>query len=161
MQQAVRSEGALTPEKKAKVTAMLYRAFKASGKVDEALIAEGCRSCSELTRSRTFDTGAKAGALKRNSHWRPTPTSGRRTQRWCKRVRRFLDENFHWHDRLAKSGSDLEVVEILFAMVSGGSIVVIPETRRAVGRQAGTLQGRRNRIARCRGDGDGPHGSVA
>jgi transcriptional regulator with XRE-family HTH domain len=37
---AVRSEGALTPEKKAKVTAMLYRAFKASGKVDEALIAE-------------------------------------------------------------------------------------------------------------------------
>lgn len=43
------------------------------------------------------------------------------------RVRQFLDENSHWHDWLAKSGADLEVVEILFALVSGSSIVVIPE----------------------------------
>jgi hypothetical protein len=44
-----------------------------------------------------------------------------------KRVRRFLGENFHWHDRLAKFGSDLEVVQTLFDMVRGGSIAVIPE----------------------------------
>src|ERR1700730_12871326 len=44
-----------------------------------------------------------------------------------RRVRQFLGENFHWHDRLAKSGSDLEVVQTLFDMVGGGSIVVIPE----------------------------------
>jgi hypothetical protein len=43
------------------------------------------------------------------------------------RVRIFLGENFHWHDRLAKSGADLEVVETLFAMVRGGSVIVIPE----------------------------------
>jgi hypothetical protein len=43
------------------------------------------------------------------------------------RVRIFLDENFHWHERLAKSGTDLEVVETLFAMVRGGSVIVVPE----------------------------------
>jgi hypothetical protein len=43
------------------------------------------------------------------------------------RVRQFFGENFHWHDRLAKSGSDLEVVQTLHEMVRGGSIVVIPE----------------------------------
>lgn len=37
---AAKLKASLTPEKKAKTTAMLYRAFKASGKVDEALIAE-------------------------------------------------------------------------------------------------------------------------
>lgn len=37
---AARPTGLLTPEKKAKAVAMLYRAFKASGKIDEALIAE-------------------------------------------------------------------------------------------------------------------------
>jgi hypothetical protein len=43
------------------------------------------------------------------------------------RVRAFLSENFHWHDRLSESGTDLEVVETLFAMVRGGSVIVIPE----------------------------------
>jgi hypothetical protein len=44
-----------------------------------------------------------------------------------KRVRAFLGENFHWHDRLAKSGADLHVVQTLMDMVRGGSVVVIPE----------------------------------
>ncbi|TDV13900.1 hypothetical protein [Paraburkholderia caballeronis] len=43
------------------------------------------------------------------------------------RVRQFLGKNFHWHAELAKSGSDLEVVQMLHEMVRGGSIVVIPE----------------------------------
>lgn len=43
------------------------------------------------------------------------------------RVREFLGENFHWHERLAQSGSDLEVVQMLQDMVRGGSIVVLPE----------------------------------
>ena len=44
-----------------------------------------------------------------------------------KRVRAFLGENFNWHDRLSKSGTDLEVVETLFEMVRSGSVIVIPE----------------------------------
>jgi hypothetical protein len=43
------------------------------------------------------------------------------------RVRRFLQENFHWQERLAKTGSALEVVQTLQDMVRGGSVVVIPE----------------------------------
>ncbi|SAL36230.1 hypothetical protein [Caballeronia humi] len=44
-----------------------------------------------------------------------------------KRVRVFLSENFHWHGRLANSGTDLDVVETLMDMVRGGCVVVIPE----------------------------------
>jgi hypothetical protein len=44
-----------------------------------------------------------------------------------KRVRAFLGENFHWHQRLAKVGADLDVVQTLMDMVRGGSVVVIPE----------------------------------
>ena len=44
-----------------------------------------------------------------------------------KRVRAFLGENFHWHDRLVKDGTDLHVVQTLMDMVRGGSVVVIPE----------------------------------
>jgi hypothetical protein len=44
-----------------------------------------------------------------------------------KRVRTFLGDNFHWHDRLARSGADLRVVQTLMDMVRGGSVVVIPE----------------------------------
>jgi hypothetical protein len=44
-----------------------------------------------------------------------------------KRVRVFLSENFHWHERLAKGGTDLDVVKTLMDMVRGGSVVVIPE----------------------------------
>lgn len=43
------------------------------------------------------------------------------------RARRFLGDNFHWHDRLAEKGTALEVVQTLHAMVRGGSVVVIPE----------------------------------
>jgi hypothetical protein len=46
------------------------------------------------------------------------------------RVRRFLGANFHWHDRLLRSASDLEVVNTLFAMVRGDSIAVIAEEPR-------------------------------
>jgi hypothetical protein len=45
-----------------------------------------------------------------------------------KRVRQFLGAHFHWHDRLSKSGSNLEVMQTLRDMVRGGSVVVIPET---------------------------------
>lgn len=44
-----------------------------------------------------------------------------------KRVRTFLRENFHWHDRLARSGTDRDVVQTLMNMVHGGSVVVIAE----------------------------------
>lgn len=43
------------------------------------------------------------------------------------RVRGFLGANFHWHDRLANKGSDLEVIQVLHDMVRGGSVLVIPE----------------------------------
>jgi hypothetical protein len=43
------------------------------------------------------------------------------------RVRHFLRDNFHWQERLAKTGSALEVVQTLQDMVRGGSVVVIPE----------------------------------
>lgn len=33
------------------------------------------------------------------------------------RIRDFLRANFHWHDRLVKSGSDLDVVKTLVDMV--------------------------------------------
>jgi hypothetical protein len=35
------------------------------------------------------------------------------------RVRVFLGENFHWHERLAKDGTDLDVVKTLMDMVRG------------------------------------------
>jgi hypothetical protein len=44
-----------------------------------------------------------------------------------KRMRAFLGKNFHWHDRLVKSGADLDVVQTLKEMVRGDSVVVIPE----------------------------------
>jgi hypothetical protein len=44
-----------------------------------------------------------------------------------KRVRVFLGENFHWHERLARTGADIDVVQALMDMVRGGSVVVIPE----------------------------------
>ncbi len=47
--------------------------------------------------------------------------------RLVERVREFLDDNFHWHERLARSGSAFAVVETLQDMVRGGSVVVIPE----------------------------------
>ena len=43
------------------------------------------------------------------------------------RARAFIKENFHWHERLAKCGTDLDVVQTLMDMVGGGSVVVIPE----------------------------------
>ncbi|SAL34394.1 hypothetical protein [Caballeronia humi] len=43
------------------------------------------------------------------------------------RARAFLKENFHWHERLANCGTDLDVVQMLMDMVRGGSVVVIPE----------------------------------
>src|ERR1700677_2094465 len=51
-----------------------------------------------------------------------------------KRVRQFLGANFYWHDRLSKSGSNLDVMQTLRDMVRGGSVVVIPETAVSGGR---------------------------
>ncbi|SAL45181.1 hypothetical protein [Caballeronia humi] len=43
------------------------------------------------------------------------------------RVRGFLGNNFHWHERLAKSGTSLDVVQTLMDMVRSGSVVLIAE----------------------------------
>lgn len=43
------------------------------------------------------------------------------------RVRLFLGTNFHWHEQLAKSGTDLEVIETLQSMIRGESVVLIAE----------------------------------
>jgi hypothetical protein len=43
------------------------------------------------------------------------------------RVRAFLGGKVHWHERFAKSGTDLQVVRTLMGMVQSGSVVVIPE----------------------------------
>ncbi|EIM99594.1 hypothetical protein [Paraburkholderia hospita] len=52
------------------------------------------------------------------------------------RVRQFLGANIPWHDRLARSGSDLEVVQMLQSMVRSGvsAVVVIPEELPSGGR---------------------------
>jgi hypothetical protein len=42
-------------------------------------------------------------------------------------LRQFLGNRFHWRDRLAKTGTALEVVRTLHEMVRGGSVVVILE----------------------------------
>jgi hypothetical protein len=47
-----------------------------------------------------------------------------------KRVRTFLGAHFHWHDRLAKNGADLEVIETLQSMIRGESVVLIAEQTR-------------------------------
>ena len=49
------------------------------------------------------------------------------------RVRSFLGTNFHWHERLAKNGADLEVVETLQSMIRGESVVLIGEQSRTGG----------------------------
>jgi hypothetical protein len=49
------------------------------------------------------------------------------------RVRSFLGKNFHWHERLAKSGADLEVIETLQSMIRGESVVLIAEQSRTGG----------------------------
>jgi hypothetical protein len=43
------------------------------------------------------------------------------------RVRSFLGTHFHWHQRLAKVGPDLEVIQTLQAMIRGESVVLVAE----------------------------------
>jgi hypothetical protein len=50
-----------------------------------------------------------------------------------RRVRAFLGTNFHWHERLAKNGADLEVIETLQSMIRGESVVLIAEQSRTGG----------------------------
>ncbi|WP_158900035.1 hypothetical protein [Burkholderia sp. L27(2015)] len=50
-----------------------------------------------------------------------------------RRVRSFLGTNFYWHQRLAKSGADLEVIQTLQAMIRGESVVLIAEQSRTGG----------------------------
>jgi hypothetical protein len=50
-----------------------------------------------------------------------------------KRVRTFLGQHFYWHDRLAKTGTDLEVIETLQSMIRGESVVLIAEQSRTDG----------------------------
>ena len=49
------------------------------------------------------------------------------------RVRSFLGANFHWHERLAKNGADLEVIQTLQSMIRGESVVLVGEQSRAGG----------------------------
>ncbi|WP_414441766.1 hypothetical protein [Burkholderia sp. 22PA0106] len=76
--------------------------------------------CSAADAGKTFTASAYADVWAKDTEL-------------VQRVRRFLSENFHWHDRLAKSGADLDVVQTLHEMVCGGSIVVIPEQPRYSG----------------------------
>ncbi|MGF6905091.1 hypothetical protein [Paraburkholderia sp. GAS348] len=48
-------------------------------------------------------------------------------------VRSFLGTNFHWHQRLAESGADLEVIQTLQSMIRGESVVLIAEQSRTGG----------------------------
>lgn len=50
-----------------------------------------------------------------------------------RRVRSFLGTSFYWHQRLAKSGADLEVIQTLQAMIRGESVVLIAEQSRTGG----------------------------
>ncbi|MFM0035178.1 hypothetical protein [Paraburkholderia strydomiana] len=50
-----------------------------------------------------------------------------------KRVRTFLGQHFYWHDRLVKTGADLEVLETLQSMIRGESVVLIAEQSRTGG----------------------------
>jgi hypothetical protein len=52
------------------------------------------------------------------------------------RVRLFLGKNFHWHQRLAKNGADLEVIQTLQSMIRGESVVLIAEQSRTAGARA-------------------------
>ncbi|MGF6644362.1 hypothetical protein [Paraburkholderia sp. GAS82] len=49
------------------------------------------------------------------------------------RVRSFLGTYFHWHQRLAKNGADLEVIQTLQCMIRGESVVLIAEQSRTGG----------------------------
>ncbi|MFM0035257.1 hypothetical protein [Paraburkholderia strydomiana] len=49
------------------------------------------------------------------------------------RVRSFLGTYFHWHQRLAKAGTDLEVIQTLQSMIRGESVVLIAEQSRSGG----------------------------
>jgi predicted RNase H-related nuclease YkuK (DUF458 family) len=49
------------------------------------------------------------------------------------RVRSFLGTHFHWHQRLAKAGTDLEVIQTLQSMIRGESVVLVAEQSRSGG----------------------------
>jgi hypothetical protein len=49
------------------------------------------------------------------------------------RVRSFLGTHFHWHQRLSKSGTDLEVIQTLQSMIRGESVVLVAEQSRPGG----------------------------
>jgi hypothetical protein len=50
-----------------------------------------------------------------------------------RQVRSFLGANFHWHERLAKNGADLEVIQTLQSMIRGESVVLVGEQSRTGG----------------------------
>ncbi|QQC65214.1 hypothetical protein [Paraburkholderia ginsengisoli] len=52
------------------------------------------------------------------------------------RVRSFLATHFHWHQRLLKSGTDLEVIQTLQSMIRGESVVLVTEPFRSAGSAA-------------------------
>jgi hypothetical protein len=52
------------------------------------------------------------------------------------RVRQFLGANFHWHQRLAKNGADLEIIQTLQSMIRGDSVALVAERFRPGGAKA-------------------------
>jgi hypothetical protein len=56
-----------------------------------------------------------------------------------RRVRSFLGTNFHWHQRLANSGADLEVTQTLQSMIRGESVVLVAERSRSGGAAASVI----------------------
>lgn len=49
------------------------------------------------------------------------------------RVRAFLGTNFHWHQRLAANGTDVEVIQTLQSMIRGESVALVAEQSRTGG----------------------------
>lgn len=85
----------------------------------------------EFMRGMLLGAAAKEAAIEAGQKY----TLAAHADVWAKdaalvaRVRKFLGANFPWHERLARSGSGLEVVRMLQSMVRSGasSVVVIPE----------------------------------
>jgi hypothetical protein len=65
----------------------------------------------EEKRKEAVEAGKKFTASAYADVWAKDPDL-------VKRVRAFLGENFHWHDRLVKDGTDLHVVQTLMGTVT-------------------------------------------
>jgi len=90
---------------------------------------------------RIFPSAAEKKAIEAGKQFtaRALPEVWAKDAGLVQRVRTFLVETFHWHQRLSKNGSNLAVVQTLYEMVHGGSVVVIPEEPQRGGIGSGQL----------------------